>query len=251
MQNNQHQQLNEGLRANDLKEFVSEFFSIDQYKSKMGEDQDVAVLNFKVKEKHPAMDLVEFIETGYGFVLDADMSSGEEHDGQYQVFVEIQRTEKLPQQVNELLRGIGKLTDVREWEFSYQKQKSKHKFDEETLKTHVPVTPSDYRNKIVEFKNNDLKEFFDQGAVDISLDEENNIVFSKPYSGNLEAKFLSIGDYDNVKNTVPGGLSLDESSQSQVLFLTKFLGNYDINKIESKFLIRNGNKAVVLEKNKW
>ena len=73
---NQHQQLNEGLRANDLKEFVSEFFAIDQYKSKMGEDQDVTVLNFKVKEKHPAMDLVEFIETGYPFVLDADMSSG-------------------------------------------------------------------------------------------------------------------------------------------------------------------------------
>jgi len=50
---------------------------------------------------------------------------------------------------------------------------------------------------------------------------------------------------------VPGSLSLDESSQSQVLFLNKFLGNYDINKIGSQFLIRNGKKAVVIEKGRW
>jgi hypothetical protein len=36
------------------------------------------------------MDLVEFIEKGYKFILDADMSAGEENDGQYQVFVEME-----------------------------------------------------------------------------------------------------------------------------------------------------------------
>ena len=65
------------------------------------------------------------------------------------------------------------------------------------------------------------------------------------------AKFIAIGDYENVKHTVPGALSLDESSQTQVLFLNKFLGNYDINKIGNKFLIRNGDQAVVLEKDRW
>ena len=57
--------------------------------------------------------------------------------------------------------------------------------------------------------------------------------------------------YDIVKNTVPGKLSLDEASQSQMFFLAKYLGNYDINKIGNKFLIRNESKAIVIEKDRW
>jgi hypothetical protein len=92
----QQRQLCEGLRANDLKGFVREVFTLDQYRSKMGEDQDVIVVGFTVNEKEPAADLMEFIEKGYPFVLDADVSSGEERDGKYQVFVEIERNKQFP-----------------------------------------------------------------------------------------------------------------------------------------------------------
>ena len=113
------------------------------------------------------------------------------------------------------------------------------------------MTPEEYTAKIVEIKNLDVKQFFDQGAVDVDLAEDNTITVSRPYSGDVQAKFLAIGDYDDVKHTVAGPLSLDESSQSQVLFLNKYIGNYDINKIGNKFLIRNGERAVVLEKDRW
>jgi hypothetical protein len=115
----------------------------------------------------------------------------------------------------------------------------------------VPTTPQAYQAKILEFKNADVREFFDQGSVEINLDESNTLTFTKPYSGSIQAKLVSIGDYDSVKQTVPGKLSLDESSQSQCLFLTKYLGKYDIDKIGTKFLIRNGSRAVVIEKERW
>jgi hypothetical protein len=75
--------LSEGLRSGDLENYVSELFTVDRYSSKMGEDSDIVVLGFRVREKHPAIDLMEFIEKGYDFILDADMSAGEENDGQY------------------------------------------------------------------------------------------------------------------------------------------------------------------------
>jgi len=251
MQNQKHQQLNEGLRANDLRDFVSELFTVDQYRSKMGEDKDIVVLGFRVTEKHPAADLMEFLERGYNFILDADMSSGEEHDGHYQVFVEIERTPEFPGQLEDLLRGVSQLTSVKEWRYRYQKAKESVEYKKDTVNEHIPLTPKDYEQKVLEFKNVDIKEFFDQGSVEIELDEENNLTFSKPYSGDVSAKFVAIGDYEDVKQTVPGGISLDESSQGQVLFLNKFLGNYDINKIGNKFLIRNGARAVVIEKGRW
>ena len=249
MSNNQP--LNEGLRSGDLKELVSDLFTIDQYRSKMGEDSDIVVLGFRVREKHPATDLMEFIEKGYPFILDADISSGEEHDGQYQVFVEMERTTNLPYQMKELLNGVGQLCGCRDWRFRYQKSPNSVKFNEDSIMEHVPMTPESYSAKIVEIKNADVVEFFDQGAVDVELAEDNTITFSRPYSGDVQAKFIAIGDYEDVKHTVPGKLSLDESSQSQVLFLNKFIGNYDINKIGNKFLIRNGERAVVLEKDRW
>ena len=81
MQNSQ--QLNEGLRAFDLADMVHPLFEIDTYRSKMGEDRDVCVLTFRVKDRDPARDLMEFIEKGYDFVLDSDVSSGENDKGEY------------------------------------------------------------------------------------------------------------------------------------------------------------------------
>jgi len=243
-----HQPLNEGLRSKDLKDLVSNLFTVDQYSSKMGEDKDIVVLGFHVAEKNPAADLMEFMERGYKFILDADMSTGEEHDGKYQVFVEIERTEDLPANLKNLLRGVGQLTDIKDWRFRYQKQPSSVEFNEDTVMKNIPLTPTEYESKILEVKNTDIKEFFDQGSTEVELDEDNNLTFTKPYSGDVTAKFVAIGDYEDVKHTVQGGISLDESSQSQTTFLNKYLGNYDINKIGDKFLIRNGKKAVVIEK---
>jgi hypothetical protein len=251
MQNNHRHNLSEGLRSGDLKNYISEIFTVDQYCSKMGEDRDIVVLGFRVKEKYPAIDLMEFIEKGYNFILDADMSAGEEHDGQYQVFVEIERTPALKDQLKELLGGIGQVSGCYEWRFRYQKAPSSVEFSEESIIEHIPMTKEAYDNKIVEVKNKDIQEFFDQGATEISLESDNTLTFKRPFAGDIKAKFISIGEYEDVKNTVPGKLDLSESSQSQVLFLTKFLGNYDINKIGNKFLIRNGKQAVVIEKDRW
>ncbi len=39
-------QVSEGLQAGDLEGIVEKRFSIDQYKSKMGDDKDICVLSF-------------------------------------------------------------------------------------------------------------------------------------------------------------------------------------------------------------
>ena len=51
----------------------------------MGDDKDIITLAFSVNGDSPAKDLENFIEKGYPFVLDADVSSGEQSDGSYKV----------------------------------------------------------------------------------------------------------------------------------------------------------------------
>lgn len=254
MNQKQHQnksKLTEGLRSGDLSDMVSPVFSIDQYKSKMGDDEDTVVIAFKVKEKMAATDLMEFIEKGYQAVLDADMSSGEERDGQYSVFVELERNTEVPQHILDILEGLDQLTNCDTWNFKYHKVAGVKPANIENLKSTVPLSIEDYHAKQLISKETELQEFFNQGTVTVQLDKNDKINFSKPFSGDLDAQLVTFGKYEDVKNRLPGKLSLDESSQSQVLFLTKYLGNYSIDKIDNKFLIVKGNQAVILEKERW
>lgn len=246
-----NRKLKEGLNRHDLSGYVNNTFTIDKYKSKMGEDSEIAVIGFKVLEKYPAIDLMEFIEKGYKFILDADMSSGEEFNGEYQVFVEIERTPNLAKQLSTLLDGVGQLCNCYDWKFKYQKSKD-FPFSEETVLEQVPLTSEAYKNKLLEIKNKDVNKFFNKGATDgVTVESDNSMTFKKPFFGDLSMKLVAIGKYNKVKNIIPGPLSLDENSQSQVYFLQKYLGDYDITKIGDKFLIKNGNDAVIVEKHRW
>jgi hypothetical protein len=57
--------ITEGLRAGDLEGIVEKRFSVDQYKSKMGDDSDVMVLSFVCNNAEGAKDLESFAEKGY------------------------------------------------------------------------------------------------------------------------------------------------------------------------------------------
>jgi len=245
-------QLFEGLKTGDLKGFVETTFTIDQYTSKMGQDQDVVVLGFKVNDKHPAMDLMEFIEKGYKFVLDADMSSGEERDGKYQVFVEIERNQGLPEQIRELLGGISRLIDSRDWRYRYHKNSKSRDFNEQSIVEDVPLTKEQYATKMLEIKEGVIKQFFNKTPYEILKLSENNIItIAKPYSGYIDIELLALGPYEDIKESLQGAVQLDEASQSQVNFLEKYFGPYEIHKINNKFLVRNEEQAMIFKKERW
>jgi hypothetical protein len=141
--------LAENLEQGDLKRLVHSELHIDEYKSKMGDDADVCVLSFKVAGKEPSMDLVNFIEKGYSYVLDADVSSGEKEGGDYLVFVELDRTPELPNQIVEIIEDILNLTeqDAGDWRVRYRKSSADHVLTVEDLEKIIPLTPEEYNKK--------------------------------------------------------------------------------------------------------
>ena len=144
-----HSNLTENLETGDLKRLVSPEIHIDEYKSKMGDDADVCVVSFKVAGKEPSLDLVAFIEKGYDWVLDADVSSGEKEGGDYLVFVEMQRADTVPEQIVEMLGDIVNLTEhtVDDWTFKYRKSSVVQSATLENLTKAIPLTPEIYNQK--------------------------------------------------------------------------------------------------------
>lgn len=154
-----NQTINEGLEQGDLDRLVDTHVTLDEYKSKMGPDDEVLVISFKVDGKNPALDLVNFIEKSYEWIIDADVSSGEMSDGSYIVFVEIERTTEIPEQMINLFNDLKNLTghELKDWDVEYSKPKKKISLDIESIKAVVPTTPGEYKNK-----NKKMKDDIDQ-----------------------------------------------------------------------------------------
>ena len=136
----------EGLESGDLKRLIHTELHIDEFRSKLGDDSDVIVLSFKVDSKEPATDLVSFIEKGYEWVLDADVSSGELEDGSYIVFVELDRNNQAATNIMQLMDELMNLTTqtTDEWRVRYYKARKEQQLSLEALESLIPTTPEAY-----------------------------------------------------------------------------------------------------------
>lgn len=141
-----HNNLFEGLEAGDLARLIHPELHIDEFKSKLGDDADIVVVSFKVSTKEPANDLVAFIEKGYDWVVDADLSSGEMDDGSYIVFVELDRNESVADNIMTMIDDILNLTEqqVEDWRVRYYKSHKEKQLSLESLKEMIPNSPDAY-----------------------------------------------------------------------------------------------------------
>ena len=139
----------EGAEKGDLFRVVHPKLHIDEFKSKMGSDSNIIVLSFKLTSKEPANDLMNFIERGYPWVLDSDVSSGELDDGEYLVFVELERDPEAAEQIVKLMKDLLNLTNQKlsDWRVQYQKSREEYEISEESIRAHVPLTPESYDAK--------------------------------------------------------------------------------------------------------
>lgn len=156
----QRSNLKEGLEHGDLKRLVDSHFTIDEFRSKMGDDADILVLGFTVDGKSAATDLMEFIERGYEFVQDADLSSGENAKGKWLVFVEMERNRQAPKNIIKIIDDILNLTEqkIEEWTFEYYKDDIDYPATIEALEKTVPLSPKMYRERFGDKDMDRLKE---------------------------------------------------------------------------------------------
>ena len=248
--NQQHTipQLNECLRSTDLKEMVHDVFEVDSFRSKMGEDQDVCVVSFKVKDRSPAKDLMEFIEKGYDFVLDADVSSGEDNKGEYSVFVEISRSPRLAEQIQELTYGVKRLTGLDELKFKYYKQSHVHEATTTNLKDRIPSSVNEYMEFVNKNKTEDVRRFFSKTLMDDLKLEGSVITITKPFGSKVQLEIVKDGATESILEGIADGYSVDQAASSEVFWLTKVLGDYTINKIGDTFVFNNGDRSMLLKR---
>jgi len=243
--------VNEGLKAGDLEGIVSKRFSVDQYKSKMGDDRNIMVLAFSADSHEAAKDLERFAETGYKEILDADATPGTLEDGKYRVFVEFARVETVDQHIRKFLDDLKKLTNIETFEFTYHKRTVPFEASAKNLADVLPRTPIAYTQKVNQLKLGEVKDFFDKfNMMECKLDN-NIITVKKQNADKLQFELHAFGETNLLMNEVKA-FRLDESAMAECMFMTKYFGPYHITKTtEDRFIFSKGGESALVSKSGW
>ena len=162
------------------------------------------------------------------------------------MFVELERGRHVAKQIMEILSGIEKLTDNPNMRFRYFKSFKSQEATEENLAAAVPTDANGYkmatdRNMLENFSN-----FFSNSFVEeISVVNE-SIKFKKIYGDPVKFDIVDSGPKREVYDNIKGPIMLESKDMSEVLFLTKYIGNYNITKIGNTFVFENSGWAVAL-----
>jgi len=146
--------LSENIGFKDLEGLLKPTIHVDEFSSKMGDDDDIIVISFFVRDQQAAKDLMSWFEKGYDFVLDADRSPGEIKPNRYLVYVEMRRRSTAGANVEQLLDDLNTLTEFEnatDWTMHYKGKDIP--FSRDTFDSTVPLTPKEYRKRYEEELN--------------------------------------------------------------------------------------------------
>ena len=247
--------LNEGLRRNELDYLVLPLISIDEYKSKI-DDRKAVVLGFYVTESDPAYDLATFIEKGVIPVLDTDVSPAPTTDGYYLVFVELERDDKLPSKVITMVKELGNITNVEDWQFSPYGSREKDKYDltEDNIREHINLDPDsieiedseDENDSKVEKESSDesMSEFFGDALFESAGISDGTVIISD--NGCMHSYLMVKSSKD--EPTAPIVMTtMDDPVMTESRKLQRMFGNaYEVYPTNEGILVANHEGYVIL-----
>ena len=104
-----------GLKANDLQDTILKKISLDEFHPKTGDEKDVAVVGFRVSQSAPGQDLYKFLNRSVIETRDIEVSPNANDDGHYMVFIEMDRNEKLLDNIRALVKDVEHVATKLPW----------------------------------------------------------------------------------------------------------------------------------------
>lgn len=153
----------ENLRQNDLKYCVSNFISVDEYVSKI--DDDNITIAFFCNDDEVAAELKDFVEKAFFTeIKDIEIADTITEDNKYILFVELERKTFFPKILFNILKDISFLTDNKKWFFTTLNHHEQMPCTEENIKKYVRLTKLRNAPEVEEkfnVKEKDVKESFE------------------------------------------------------------------------------------------
>ncbi len=241
------------LKNNDLVNNLLPDVSIDEFEPKAGNERDVIVVAFYLKDKDPAADLNTFIQRSFVDTLDIEVSPSTDEEGRYLVFVEMNRDETFPKKLQALLRDVENLSNDIDWNIrTYYSGNQSFSVDDPALLSFLILNPEDYTTKD-KFKGTKMKEGIEeflQNSFVQKLTISGDSVIMSNNSHSVIAEVVDVGDYDRVigRNFLAEAAFNLSQIPYEAKVLESILGNCQVVPLGSYLCVGNNDKIMLLQK---
>ena len=167
------------------------------------------------------------------------------------MFVEIQRDDGVGEQIMELANGIENLTGMDDVKFRYHKEFRSKSLTLEELTGAIPTDPdlygvdSEILSDMSESMNN-YTNFFNKSMVENVTMWGNMLTIKKAWADPVAFKFVEFGPTVETLNNISESFNIN--GFSEIIFLTKYIGDYNITKYGNKLTFENNEQTLVLER---
>ena len=134
----------EGMTPQKMSGKVLDKFLVDVFKPKNGNEKDIVVFTFLVNQKESATNLHRFISKGPFDLIDVEASPAPDEDGNYLVFVEMDRSRDMFGIMDDILQHIDYLVDVHHWQFRPYSHNTFIEWNRDNFIKTVPQNSAEY-----------------------------------------------------------------------------------------------------------
>ena len=145
-----------------------------------------------------------------------------------------------------MLDGVRKISGVDNLKFRYYKNFKSKDATLENLDITIPKNPEDYGISRTNTQMENYKNFFDKSYVESVDLLENELTIKKPYAEKIKFNFIDFGDKQTILDNLKE--SFNPWDFAEIIYLSKYIGDYNITKYGNKLTFENAGKTLVLER---
>jgi len=112
----------------------------------------------------------------------------------------------------------------------------------------VPPTPDKYDRNLNKLQTEGIKRFFSKTLMDDLTLDGDVITIHKPFNKQIKLRMVKEAATDSILEGVVDAIAMDDTAISEIFWLTKVLGDYNINKVGDKFMFDNKGQAMLLQR---
>jgi hypothetical protein len=144
------------------------------------------------------------------------------------------------------MNGVTNLTAIEDMKFRYYKNWKSKAISQETLEDSIPTDPDNYGLKVTESNMDNYKNFFNRSFVEDVYMEDDMLIIKKAYADPVAFNFVDFGPTQQTLDSIKESFNADDFAE--IIFLSKYIGDYNITKYGSKLTFENEGHTLVLER---
>jgi hypothetical protein len=105
-----------------------------------------------------------------------------------------------------------------------------------------------YEGFVNKVRTEGVRRFFNKTLMDDLTLDGDVITIHKPFNKQIKLRMVKEAATDAILENVTDAITMDEEAISEIFWLTKVLGDYNINKVGDKFMFDNLGQAMLLQR---